>query len=77
MINCVLEIEKGPIHPPSWSIDPFSCVRGRQDQPMVSQPQQEEPDSSDALYFAYMKEKEGEERDCTVSSSCYIEKEEK
>jgi len=32
---------------------------------------------SPTLYFAYMKEKEGEERDFTVSSSCYIEKEEK
>ena len=24
LLNCVLEIEKGPIHPPSWSIDPYS-----------------------------------------------------
>ena len=24
MLYCVLEIEKGPIHPPSWSIDPFT-----------------------------------------------------
>jgi hypothetical protein len=24
LLYLVLEIEKGPIHPPSWSIDPFS-----------------------------------------------------
>ena len=28
MLYCVLEIEKGPIHPPSWSIDPYRKVRG-------------------------------------------------
>jgi len=26
LLYFVLEIEKGPIHPPSWSIDPYTGV---------------------------------------------------
>jgi hypothetical protein len=28
LLYLVLEIEKGPIHPPSWSIDPFNNLPG-------------------------------------------------
>jgi hypothetical protein len=29
LLYLVLEILKGPIHPPSWSIDPFTCHTGQ------------------------------------------------